>query len=223
MNKKYFSLGLVLAIIFASASLIGCRKGEKGDPGPSSSGNNLAKEGFISGTMEGYKSDDVTYFNLPFKYEYIKSPSDNILTIDSNGDRNYSITRYDSTGNSFIKFEFYIQTYAGQNGPVTAAYGEYATVQSFIKESNTATFYFGTMSTEGDPFVATPVSIQNDFTNVTELLFTNVVVNPTTGKVTFDYSLSLIGNDNSTGNTVTLTGSLSVNPPTFVYRTTTAE
>lgn len=223
MNKKHFSLGLVLAIIFAGVSLIGCRKGEKGEPGPAGSGSGLTKEGFISGTMQGTKSDGVTSFEVPFKYEYIKSPLDNILTIDSYGYKNYSITRYDSTGNSYIKLEFYTDTYAGQNGPVTAAYGEYATVKSFIKESNTASFYFGTCYAYGDPFEVTSVYLRDIYSSNTEIVFTNLTVNPTTGNVSFNYSLSLDTDDNSTRNSATITGSVSVNPPTFVYRTTTAE
>ena len=222
MNTKYFSFGVVLAIVFGTV-LLGCRKGEKGEPGPVASGSKLAKDGFISGTFEGMQSDDETSFDVPFKYEYIKTTSDNFLTIDSDGYKHYNITRYDSTGESYIKLEFRILTYEGQNGLITEGFGEYATIKTFTKKTGTsaADFYFGTCYS-GSPFTVARVTLTDYYSRNTELELDNLKIT-STGTVDFDYSLSLDYRDNSSGNSATVTGSISVNPYEVVYRTGSAE
>jgi hypothetical protein len=221
MNKKYFSFGVVLAIVFGTV-LFGCRKGEKGEPGPSGSGSKLSKDGFISGTLEGTKSDESS-FDIPFKYEYLKEPSDNFLTVDSDGYKHYNITRYDSTGESYIKLEFRILTYAGQNGSVTEGFGEYATVKTYSKQTGSAidNFYFGTCYS-GSPFIPARVSLTDYYSKNTELELDNLKIT-STGNVNFDYSLILDSRDNSSGNNATITGSISVNPYEVVYRTGSPE
>jgi hypothetical protein len=218
MNKKFFSFGVLLAIFFAAAC-ISCRKGDKGEPGQSgNSGSKLLKDGSITGSIVGF-NDDATSFTVPFKYEYFKTPTDNVLITDSDGFKHYIITRYDEKGESFIKLEFRIETVPNQNGgTISTGYGEYATVKVYNKENNDGYFYFGTRD-GGNRFQVSRVSLQSSYSTSTEIEFENLTINPATGNVNFDYSINLASKDNSTGNSANITGTITVNPYNTIYRT----
>ena len=218
MNKKYFSVVFILTILFATLAT-SCREGKKGEPGPTGINSTTPpyKSGSITGLLVGKTHTNDSTFTLPLNFQYFKETSDNAFSILSNNNV-YSITRYDSTGNSYIKFHFSLN-YNQSTVPVPQIYNTSVTVVSNRKLSLNNMFYFGTTKDIVNPFNVNSIALTNYSSGGNSTItYSNIAVNSTTGLISFDYSLELYSSDNSTGNIATINGSVSLTPNNVVYR-----
>ncbi|ABG59201.1 hypothetical protein [Cytophaga hutchinsonii] len=236
MNKKFFSFAIILTIVFATLST-SCRKGEKGEPGPagSSSTTPAYKGGSISGTIDGVTRLNDSSFSLKVDYQYYKSASDNRNTEENfDGTRNvYSVTRYDSTGNSYITFEFSVYYYdpnsfkTGSTSRSAELVPElsdvYVTIVSNKKQTGNKLFYFATVSDYYNPFDVESVYLDQYSSGDSRISYDNLVINEATGLISFDYDIELSEDRNSTGNFITMSGKLNATPYNVSYRKGTAE
>jgi len=232
MNKKYFSVAFILTILFATL-VISCRQGQKGEPGPTGTSSTTPpyKSGSITGVLAGKTHTNDSLFTLPLNFQYFKGTSDNAISVLSNYNV-YSITRYDSTGNSYIKFNFSLDYYdpnlprttsnSSTNSTTTLVpeiYNTSVTVVSNRKLSTNKMFYFGTTKDIVNPFNVSSISLTNYSSGGNSTItYSNIVVNSSTGLISFDYSLELYSSDNSTGNTATINGSVSLTPYNVLFR-----
>ena len=226
---KHLSIGLLMALLL-SVTFVSCKKGDKGDPGPTGTTGTTGAPGTkgTSGSILQYKSGSITatiidtsaLSNKPFtqnvNYQYFHGPSDNTHTfIKGDGTTElYKITRYDSTGNSYITFMFNITT----NNNI---YNTYITISSNnTNEATKADFYFGTKTTNSQtPLDAGSVYLSNfSSTSNSNITIANIVRNATTGEISFDYSIKLISFDNSTGNNASMAGTVNATPYNVAYR-----
>jgi hypothetical protein len=228
---KHLSIGLLMTLLL-SLTLVSCKKAEKGDPGPTGTTGSTGTKG-TSGSILQYKNGFITatitdtsaLSNKPLtqnvNYQYFHGPSDNTHTfIKGDGTTElYKITRYDSTGNSYITFIFNIT--ANNN-----IYDTYITISSNnTNEITKADFYFGTKSANsqttldaGSVYLSNYSSASNS--NIT---IANIVRNATTGEISFDYSIKLIPLDNSTGNNASMAGTVNATPYNVAYREGTSQ
>jgi hypothetical protein len=236
---KHLSIGLLMSLLL-SVTFVSCKKGDKGDPGPTGAVGAVGSTGTkgASGSILQYKSGSITatitdtsaLSNQPFtqnlNYQYFHGPSDNTHTfIKGDGTTElYKITRYDSTGNSYITFIFNLNTYINtdnNNAVVTNIYNTYVTISSNnTNEVTKADFYFGTKTINSlTPLDAGSVYL-SDFSSGgnSNITITNIVRNATTGEISFDYSLELSPSDNSTSNNATMAGTVDVTPYNVAYR-----
>jgi len=232
---KHLSIGIIFATLLATV-FISCREGKQGEPGPSGISSPLLpyKSGSITGVLQGVTRND-SAFTLPLNYQYFKGTSDNAVSplTDQSGDYNvYSITRYDSTGDSYIKFNFLLNymdnsvAIATDNGNVSRTtaiiptiYNSKITIVTNQKLSTNNMFYFGTTTDYYNPFNVSAITISDVSSgNSSNLTYSNIVVNSTTGLISFDYSLELSIYDNSTRKPVYMIGTVSLNPYNVAYR-----
>ncbi|WP_018344040.1 hypothetical protein [Cytophaga aurantiaca] len=226
---KHISIGVIFAALLAT-TFVGCRQGDKGEPGPAgaSASTPAYKSGSITGQLEGTTYTNDSAFTLNLNYQYYKSTADNAFNVvygEGGTSYNYSITRYDSTGNSYIKFDFSLDYYDPQLRTTELTpeiYNTYVTIVSNRKLSNNNMFYFGTTTDYNYPFNVSPISLVNYTSpNFSSITYDNLVVDSSTGLISFDYSIELgyyPSNSNSTGNSATMTGSISATPYNVVYR-----
>ncbi|HYF70299.1 MAG TPA: collagen-like protein [Ohtaekwangia sp.] len=169
-------------------------QGEQGIPGEDGSGNEsiLVKAGYAEGTITGTRQDG-TEFTETFKYEYAPE-----LEIMNHGGMQLNAV--------------YLRRYGNAGGNY---------------ESNTSFFQFGFYRDENDNLVPQQFVLQftkvidatsvfsfsaNNYIIMQEGLAlietTNYVYDEETGVLTFDFSYTdEVGNQNTTGNPVTITGS----------------
>ena len=232
MNKTYLSFAIILTIILATLAT-SCREGKKGEPGPSGISAPLLpyKNGSITGLLAGKTHTNDSTFTLPLNFQYFKETSENAFSkLGSNNV--YSITRYDSTGNSYMKFDFSLDYYDPSGGRIAnnsstsrttvlvpRIYNISVTVVSNRKRSTNNMFYFGTTKDIANPANVSAISI-GDFSIAgnSTITYNNIEVNSTTGLLSFDYILQLVSTDNSTGNMSTINGNVSFTPYNVVYR-----
>lgn len=228
MKKNFFLFALIptmiVAIIFVS-----CRKGEKGEAGPAgaSSSTPAYTNGSITGLLEGTTFTTDSAFALNLNYQYYKGPSDNFVNlVNDNGNEfyEYSITRYDETGNSYIKFDFTLE-YEDPTIPLrtTSLIPEIdntrITIVSHKPLSNNRMFYFATTTEYGDPFDVSDVDLNNYLSEgYSGIEYENITVDPTTGALSFDYYLEVDQDKNSTGSEATMAGTVNLTPYNVVYR-----
>jgi len=62
--------------------------------------------------------------------------------------------------------------------------------------------------------------LSNDYSGI---VYNNLTVDPNTGALSFDYSLQIAPNRNSTGTVARMTGTVNVTPYNVVYRTGSGE
>jgi hypothetical protein len=241
---------LSLAIIFAALSatvFTSCRKGAQGDPGPAGlSGKPLPyKAGSITATLEGITQLNDSAFTLNLNYQYFKEISDNtVATIYGEGGEHdlYNITRYDSTGNSYIKLTLYVSYYDDEvlidtenpsvrigdasNSRTTAVEphidGAYITLVSNKQLESNKNFYFATNTEYYNPFNVSSIELYDGSEN-SSLDYENLVINPITGEISFDYTIHIYNNDNTTGSSATLTGNIKAAPFNVAYREGSSE
>lgn len=234
---KHLSIGIIFATLLATV-FISCREGKKGEPGPSGMSSPLLpyKSGSITGVLQGFTRTKDSAFSVPLNYQYFKGTSDNAVTKISFGggfDYDvYSITRYDSTGNSYIKFNFLLDykdnsvAIASDNGNVsrtTAIVPEISSTRITIvtnqKLSTNNMFYFGTTNDFLNPFNVSAITLSYlSSASNSYVTYSNIVVNSTTGLISFDYSLTLSIEDNSTNKPFYMNGTVSVTPYYVAYR-----
>ena len=220
---KHSLIGIIFAT-FIAVAFVSCREGDKGEPGPSGSSSPLLpyKSGSITGTLTGTSRLEDEDFTQNVNFQYFKSPSDNVSSIvDYEGDESiYSITRYDSLGGSYVKFEFSLDSSANQNGGYDLYLYNINTTIVVNKKLNNNVFYFGTCA-DGyyNPFNVGSIYL-SDYSSGgnSNITVDNLVINRTTGLLTFDYSLELNYYDNSTGNNAYMDGTVSVTPYNVSYR-----
>jgi hypothetical protein len=230
MKKIFIISPIVAMILFISTSIIGCRSGDKGDPGPAgpaATNKPQYQAGSISGTLTGLTRTTDEAFTVNINNQYFNTTEDNVVTTED-GEvgpyQHYVITRYDSLGTSFVTFEFDLETYDNNGTLETYLYNTDFTIVSKTKKSNSDTIlYFATVYDYYNPFDVSSVYL-SDYASGGSSSFTysNLTVNPTTGLISFDYSIELGYYNNSSSNTAYFDGSLSVTPYNYVYRTSSA-
>lgn len=239
MNKNHFSFALALALLFTVFT--SCRKGEKGEPGPAGppSSTPAYREGFIKGTLEGTTSTKDSAFALNLDYQYYKDMSDNFTNVvRGEGTFNkYTISRYDSTGNAYIKFEFSLYSYDNSDIVIddegskkrttvlaSEIYNTRITLVTTKKLNTNNLFYFATVSESYNPFNVASVYL-NDFDEGENsyIEYDNISLNSATGELSFDYSLRISSGENSTGNAVTMTGTVDAAPYNVQFRQGSAD
>ena len=229
---KHLSIGIIFAMWIATV-FTSCRQGQKGDPGPAGTSSTTPpyKIGSIIGVLAGKTHTNDSAFTLPLNFKYFKETSDNAISVLSNYNV-YSITRYDSTGNSYIKFDFSLNYYDPSIGRIasnsstsrTTTMGPHinntsVTVVSNRKLSTNKMFYFGTTTDIVNPMNVKAISLANYISGGNSgITYSNIAVDSTKGLISFDYSLELATSDNSTGNTATMNGNVSFTPYNVVYR-----
>jgi prepilin-type processing-associated H-X9-DG protein len=221
---KHLSLGIIFATLLAIV-VVSCRQGEKGAPGPAGASAQLLpyKDGSITGTLTGTSQLKDEDFTQTLNFQYFKGPADNVNSIiNDDGDEDaYIITRYDSTGSSYIKLEFSLDSTLNQSGGYDPyIYNTYVTIVSTKKTANSNNaFYFGTCDDYSSPFDVNSVYL-SDYSSGgnNNITYDNLVLNKTTGKISFDYSIEITYYNNSTGNYAYLDGSVSVTPYNVSYR-----
>lgn len=219
-------------VLFISTSIIGCRTGDKGDPGPAGVSATSTKPqyqaGSISGTLTGTTSTTDDAFTININNQYFNRTEESFATTEDDGEsdpyQHYVITRFDSTGTSYVKFEFDLRTYDNNGTPETNIENTDFTIVSKTKKSTSDTIiYFATVSNYNNPFNVASVYLSNFSSGgSSSFTYSNLAINPTTGLISFDYSIELGYYNNSSGNSAYFNGSLSVTPYNFVYRTSSA-
>lgn len=233
---KKLTFGFVVTLLF-SITFLACRKGKDGAPGPvgvtgqSGSSTNILpyKNGSISAKITGKTALNGQAFTQNLNLEYFKGIVNNkhIVTTNGNGIKSddYTITRFDSLGNSYITFTFQLNTFKDKNdSTIINVNSPYVTIATnTINEKTKEVFYFGTTSYNS----TTPLDIQPVFLasassgNPAKITIVNIVHNTTTGLLSFDYSLELDGYQNSTDARATMEGSINVSPYNIAYREAT--
>lgn len=228
MKKNFFLFALIPTLI-AAIVFLSCRKGEKGDPGIAGTSSTLAyKNGSITGLLEGVTNTNDSAFALNLNYQYYKEASDNFVnhvhgtTADY---YEYSITRYDVTGNSYITFDFFLEY---KTPLVPSIRDTRITIVSHKQLSNNKMFYFATVVDNGfdpiNPFNVSDVSLNDNLSSdYSGIVYDNIAVDPTTGALSFDYSLQVNPYRNSSGTVARMTGTVNVTPYNVVYRTGSVE
>ncbi len=236
---KHVCIGIIFAMLLATV-FVSCRKGEKGEPGPAGTGSTILpyKSGSITSTIEGFTRLTDSAFSLPVNYKYYKNSGENFNSfIVGEGTSNiYSITRYDSTGNSYIKFDFNLAYYDPNQEikktstsrtteeMIPGIYDIRITVLTNQKLSASKLFYFSTSQESASPFNISDIYLyQYQEGSNSYIAYDNLVVNDATGELSFDYSIEIAPYDNSTGNLATMTGKVNVTPYDVSYRKGTVE
>jgi hypothetical protein len=178
------------AIILAGSLFTSCKKGDKGDPGPTGpAGTNglvpTHTDGYIKGTISGTRQDGVA-FNETFNFTNYYSGLSG--TLDSN---------------STVSYDFRIR----RSNDVFDENMADITVNTTSKTATSGTFTLNdfsfkkTLSTNNQ-FVFTTSSSQS--ATITGLSYT-----ASSGLFTGNFSLTVPGFQNSTGNSATISGSFS--------------
>jgi len=210
MQKKYFSLALFI-VISTVVLIAGCRN-TKGDPGPAgatgatgATGLDLPryKAGSISGTVTGTSALTSTAFTIPFAYSYFKEVLDNSVYTDANGNKHYTIKRYDSIADSYFLLAFWVDGQGVFNG-------SNATIKIIEKDATGNHFYFGTGT---DPLAPASISLNSFYTyESSAITFNNTSYSASNDAVSFDYTIELYNTHNTTGSEATITGSVNAAP-----------
>ncbi|MCF8424686.1 MAG: hypothetical protein K9H41_10100 [Bacteroidia bacterium] len=180
-----FATGIVATVLLFGS----CKKGETGPAGPAGTDGvngvvSTSTDGFIKGNVIGIRKDG-TAFNEPFNYQnYSNGPSG---TLDSNNVASYdfTITRggSDIFGSDFARVIINVTSKTASSGNINL------NGFSFTKSLGTnKKFKFAINSSP-----TTTIS--------------GLVYNTSTGLYTGNYSFSIPGFQNSTGNTATISGS----------------
>jgi hypothetical protein len=198
--KKHIAKGFFLSVILIG--IFCCRKTTTPGPqGPAGvSGNALLyKSGDISGTASGTNTSNVA-FSVPFNLQYYSDVTDNSFYTDAKQTKYFNITRYDSLAESYINFMFTIDA----SGTVFT--GNSITMKLVTPNTNKNFFYLGTGTSQTTP-IAIPLNPYYTY-NTSEVTINSGSYNSTTGVVSFDYTILLWMGHNTTGNMLTLTGSI---------------
>jgi hypothetical protein len=181
--KKSFYL-IVFALILSVTS---CRTKE-GAPGPAGE-STLSKQGTISGTIT-YTDDNGNDATAPFNFQYFESLQDNVFSYQDNSQ---------SQGPSYYTLDF------GRRD---------------LKDVNNY-LYFYLQGNSMNGLEDAPYSISNHFNFITVInsefyefygsgnnfVITNVNLDPTTGRITFEFTGTVLYNG---GYSATITGSVDV-------------
>lgn len=184
LTIKTFATGIVAAVLLFTS----CKKGDQGDPGPAgANGSNgvvpTSTDGFIKGTISGTRQDG-TAFSETFEYKnYWGGPSG---TLDSN---------------NAVSYDFMIKRgsdYFGENSATITVNTTSKTATSGNIDLNNFTYVKSLGSNKRFEFstFGTPSA------TVTGLSY-----DQSSGKFTGNYTFSVSGFQNSTGNTATISGS----------------
>ena len=150
------------------------------------------EQGVIKGTITGTASDDATAINEQFSYSrynpsYYTGLYSSSYDLDDDGSIEMQIIRQDVKTGGGVQMNIYLDN-ASDTSP------EYEINVVYIEESDKILYF----STEGDSY--------SDSDN--ESSITNFSFDSASGRVKGDFSIS--GNDNSTDNNSTVTGSFDV-------------
>jgi hypothetical protein len=220
---KHLSLGIIFAALLAFV-VVSCRQGDKGDPGPSGTVGLLPySNGSITGTLTGTSQLSDENFTQSLNFKYFKSASDNVHTIiDNDGDYDsYIVTRYDSLGDSYIKFEFTVDSTLNQDGITYTPYiyNPYVTIVFNKKLANSNSFYFATCDSPNNPFDVESVQLSTlSSGGNSNITFDNLSINHNTGLLSFDYSLEIDYYSNSSANYAYMDGTVNINTYNVAYR-----
>lgn len=221
---KHLSFGVIFAALVATV-FISCRKGEKGDAGPAGTAGQLPyKSGSVTGTLTGTSAQTDASFTENLDFQYFKTPEDNRHAIISGEgtEDTYVITRYDSIGSSYIKFEFSVEYYDGNQDGVDEPYiyNPYVTIVSNKKAATgNGVFYFATTSSYYNPFDVSSVYLSSYSSGGnSNITIDNLTINANTGAIKFDYSLELNYYNNSSANNAYLDGTVNATPYDVSYR-----
>ncbi len=161
--KKSFYL-IVFALIMSVTS---CRTKE-GAPGPAGE-STLSKQGSISGTIS-YTDDNGNDATVPFNFQYFESLQDNAFSYQDNGQSQSPSTYSLDFGRRDLKdvnnyLDFSLDGYS-TNGIEDAPY-------SIVNQFSFLTVINGELY---------------EFESTNDFVITNVNLDPTTGRITFDFT-----------------------------------
>jgi hypothetical protein len=177
-----------------SLTIVGCKKDEQQQI---VSNNSLyTAGGVIKGTVNGVRASGVP-FNIPFEYNYYFE-QDRLNLSESTGLYSTVLDRYPSGNPS-------------QSGYASLDFSLYNTSTPFgLTENSFGCDVFSTLST-GEQFEFYTYFNNGGFTN-SFYAITNFNFNASSRVASGNFSASVDGNDNSTGNTATITGSFQTSP-----------
>lgn len=187
--KTVPTLKLAMGILLSALVFTGCKKGDTGPAGPTGPQGpqgpviTFINSGFISGTITGTRKDDGVAFNEPFSYNY---------NTQGNGDQ------VDSIGSNM--FTFTIDRYTND---IFANKSAYINITTTSKTASTGTLSFN-LNYERQ---LTSSKLFSFNCNTYSATATSLNYNQSSGLFTGNFSITLSGTQNSTGNTATVTGS----------------
>ena len=169
-------------------------QGPKGDPGDNTGG--LTQNGFIKGTITGTQSDGTTPINVNFEFTYQEDSFEGRRRVE---DEVYSIEIVRNAlpivdNGDFFFFDF---NYDFQNNTLVRLNDIGVSVFSELPNNQLLEFDFDYGTSSSGPQI--------------EMTVTNMEFNVDTGLMTFNYSISIPGSFNDSGNDATIAGSVEVN------------
>jgi len=218
LNGFFFITALCTALAISS-----CKK--TGDPGPAgtdgtngSGGLPYKQAGTILNLSGNFYSDNAA-FNNSYTLPFFAALDENNVIVGTEtafeGEteidtltRVFNITRRDSLNNSILTFQF-IAPGVGDSYISYFHFNVLSNITSTSYKRIYTTSAPGTERTSGYTESTLGYGVLNSDGNT--MTFSNLHYNPTSETLSFDYSGTLTGNYNSTGNTLTLSGTVKAN------------